>query len=250
MLSHASSRVEILFLHHSVGWGIIDQGNVRGLLTEYNQRNGTDYRLWDHGYNADGLRDPQGVTQNRHFNIPEDNTNPDGYAALFAQPRNTPADNAFSQMLNYDVIIFKSCFPACNIETAGKLSRFQEHYRAIMSVMQRYPDKLFIISTPPPLTPGWTNRTEATNARAFARWLTSPDFLNGASNVVPFDLFNILAENETSDRDYSMLRQSFRPGLFGRKKDSHPNRKANLAVAPQLVECVTKAIEQYRRVNV
>lgn len=250
MLSHASEKVEILFLHHSVGWGIIDQGKVRDLLAEYNRRNGTDYRLWDHGYNEDGLRDPQGVSQQRNFNIPEDNTNPDGYAALFAQPRNNPPDNAFSRILEYDVIIFKSCFPACNIENIGKLARFQEYYRSILATMQSYPDKLFIPCTPPPLTPGWTNRTEATNARAYSRWLTSQDFLKGAPNVVPFDLFNALAENNTGASDYSMLRKDFRPGLFGLKKDSHPNRKANQTVAPLLVECITKAIEQYRKVNV
>jgi hypothetical protein len=249
MLIHSSAPVNILFMHHSVGWGIIDQGGVRGLLAEYNRRNGTNYRLWDHGYNGEGLRDPEGVPQNRNFNIPDDNTNPEGYAGIFAQPHNNPPDNAFSHFLEYDVIIFKSCFPACNIENAEKLARWQEYYREIMAVMRRYPDKLFIPSTPPPLTPSWTNRTEALNSRAFVSWLTSQDFLQGATNVVPFDLFSVLAENNSNAPDYSMLRKDFRPGLFGMKKDSHPNKRANLAVAPQLIETITKAIEQFRRVR-
>lgn len=250
MLNPNFSKVDIIFLHHSVGMSIIDQGELRGLLSEYNQHNGTDYRLWDHGYNADGLRDPQGIPQNRHFNVPGDNTNPDGYEAIFLQTPHNPSDNTLSHLLQYDVIMFKSCFPACNIESAEKLEKFKNSYRVIMGAMRRYPDKLFIPCTPPPLIPGWTNPAEAANARAFAKWLTSPDFLMGAANVITFDLFSSLVENNPAASDYNNLRRDFRPGLLGLKKDSHPNQKANRAVALRLAEALTKAIEQFRKVRV
>ncbi|NWJ96041.1 MAG: hypothetical protein HXX20_09680 [Chloroflexi bacterium] len=246
-----AKEVNILFLHHSVGNGIIEQGEVRRLLAEYNQSNKTAYRLWDHGYNAEGLRDPKGQAQKRNFNIPDDNTNPDGYNTIFLQQPHTPPDNTLSHLLQYDVIIFKSCYPTCNIETTEKLTKFKNYYRTIMGVMRCHPEKLFIPCTPPPLIPSWTNPTESTNARAFAEWLLSPAFLTGTPNVVVFDLFSTLADNNRATSDYNTLHKDYRitgGGFFGQKsekKDAHPNKKANQTVAPKLVEFFTKAIAQY-----
>jgi hypothetical protein len=40
-----------------------------------------------------------------------------------------------------------------------------------------YPDKLFIVVTPPPLNPAETNLETAARARIMADWLTSEEFL-------------------------------------------------------------------------
>ena len=44
----------IIFLHHSVGHNLVEQGSVRELFTQ------AGYQFWDHDYNYPGLRDPTG----------------------------------------------------------------------------------------------------------------------------------------------------------------------------------------------
>lgn len=72
-------RPNILFIHHSVGENLIRDGSIREILTE----EGFDF--WDHGYNNSkfGLRNEKGNPAGCYW-IPEDNTNPDGLAALFS----------------------------------------------------------------------------------------------------------------------------------------------------------------------
>ena len=70
----------IIFLHHSVGQNLIAQGNVRQLFTQ------AGYDFWDHDYNHLGLTSPDGTPAGYSYNIPDDNTDPDGLARLFQQP--------------------------------------------------------------------------------------------------------------------------------------------------------------------
>ena len=46
--------VSIIFMHHSTGLGVIQQGGVREAFTDLG------YAFWDHGYNDEGLVDPAG----------------------------------------------------------------------------------------------------------------------------------------------------------------------------------------------
>jgi hypothetical protein len=227
---------KIIFLHHSTGQALIEQGGVRERLTALG------YAFYDHGYNDDGLVIADGTAAGANFNIPDDNTNPDGFAALFAQPVHSPPDNAFSHLLQYDVIAFKSCFPVNDIQSDDQLAEYQTFYRAVRAVMDQHRDKVFIVVTPPPLVPRATSREAAARARAFANWLNSSEYLAGHPNVFTFDFFDRLAENNSAASDYNMLRAAYRGGD---PEDSHPNERANQAIGPQFADFIAQAIKTY-----
>lgn len=226
---------KIIFLHHSTGQGLIEQGNVRQRLTALG------YEFYDHGYNGDGLTLANGQAAGMDFDIPDDNTDPDGLNTLFAQPLHTPPDNAFSRLLQYDVIAFKSCFPTSDIQSDAQLAEYKTYYRNIRTVIDRYPQKIFIAVTPPPNVPNATSREAAARARAWVNWLKSPEFLSGHPNLFTFDFFNLLAESNTGARDYNMLRAAYRAD----PNDSHPNERANREIGPQFADFVAQAIKTF-----
>jgi hypothetical protein len=227
---------KVIFLHHSTGQGLIEQGDLRQRVSALG------YEFYDHGYNDEGLTLANGQSANMNFSIPDDNTDPDGFNVLFAQPVTTPPTNAFSHLMQYDVLAFKSCFPTSNIESNQQLEEYKTYYRNIRVVTDRYPNKIFIVVTPPPNTPAETNSQNAARARAWANWLKSPEYVSGHPNLFTFDFFNLLAESNPSARDYNMLRAAYRPGD---PHDSHPNARANREIAPQLADFIAQAIRTY-----
>jgi hypothetical protein len=225
----------VIFLHHSTGANLIEQGGVRERFTQ------AGYDFWDQGYNDWGLTRPDGTATGYSYFVPDDNTDPDGLAVIFAQRAQKLPLNAFSGLLQHEVIVFKSCFPASNITSDEQLKQYKSYYLAMRDVMDQHPDKLFVVMSPPPLNPAETDAEAATRARVFADWLKSAEYLNGHANVVTFDFFDSLAESDPALPDHNMLRQAYRAGA-----DSHPNQVANETVAPLFVDFIINAIENYR----
>ena len=79
-------------MHHSTGRFLIQEG-VRDALTELG------YTFWDHDYNDTGLIDFAGDATHANWNVPDDNTNPDGWYGIFSQLVTDPPTNTFSHML-------------------------------------------------------------------------------------------------------------------------------------------------------
>ena len=164
---------KLFFLHHSTGQNLINQGDVREWLASYNAQNGSDFRFWDHDYNYIGLRRADGSNVGWIYNIPNDNTDPIGLYNLW-----TTANAARDSILpNHEVIAFKSCYPASAIYTPQILQQYQTWYLAIRDVFDQHPDKIFVVMSPPPLHRLATNLTQADNARTFANWLKSAEYL-------------------------------------------------------------------------
>lgn len=228
----------IIFLHHSTGRNLIEQGHVREQFTK------AGYTFWDHGYNFQGLTDPYGDQTGYSYNIPFDNTNPDGLARIFAQPSYEVPLNTFSSLLQHEVIAFKSCFPVSHITSSEQLDEYKFYYLNLRNVMDRHQEKMFIVVTPPPLNPTATNAEAAARARIFAEWLKSEEYLDGHYNVFTFDLFGYLAEDDTTSPDYNMLRLEYRED-----SDSHPNRLANENIGPLFVDFIVKATQTYRSID-
>ena len=220
----------ILFMHHSTGANLIREGGVREGLAALS------FELSDHGYNEDGLSDALGRPTGTNFAVPDDNTDPDGWAAIFAQPVTAPPSNTLSRMLDYDVIVFKSCFPTSNITDDEMLANYETYYRAIRSVVDQHPDHLFIAFTPPPLVPNETEPANALRARRWAQYLTSEEYAGGRRNLAVFDFFSLLAGSD------NVLRQEYR----GDEWDSHPNQLANETIGPVLVSFIHEAIVRWR----
>jgi len=221
--------VRIIFMHHSTGQGLIEQGGVRPAFAELG------YEFWDHGYNGDGLADPSGNYLGVNWDVPGDNTDQDGWREIFNQTVTDPPDNTFSHMLEFDVIIFKSCFPTSDIQSDEQFEAYRSYFLDMRDVMDQHPDKLFIPFTTPPLDPTSTSPEAAARARQWAEYLTSPEYLEGHPNIVVFDFFNLLADED------GYLRAEYRPG----GGDSHPNELANQTIGPIFVEFVDQAIRQF-----
>ena len=112
----------VLFLHHSTGRNLIDEGGMRSAITQLNQSRGVPVQFWDHDYNAIGLRNPAGGYTGVSYDIPGDNTDPDGLYALW-----TTANPARAQILqNHQVIAFKSCYPASDVGSDAELAPVQD----------------------------------------------------------------------------------------------------------------------------
>ncbi|MBN1583610.1 MAG: hypothetical protein JXA89_23085 [Anaerolineae bacterium] len=229
----------VIFLHHSTGRGLIVQGNVRALLTE------RGYQFWDHDYNDIGLTRPDGTLTGAHYRIPgalgRGNTDVDGLVKLFSQPVTDPPTNAFSRLLQHEIVVFKSCFPNSAIKSDEMQEQFQTWYLQMRDVMDQHPDRLFILVTSPPLHPRQTNGEEARRARAIADWLKSDAYLagRGHKNVFVFDFFDLLA-----DPDENTLRAAYQ--LDREKPDSHPNQLANETIGPLFVQFIDDAVQAFR----
>jgi hypothetical protein len=117
----------IIFLHHSVGYNLIAQGGVRQLFTE------AGYDFWDHNYNRYGLRDPQGNPTGFSYNVPDDNTDPDGFQRIFSQRAYSKPTNTLSGLLQHDVIVLKSCYPASDIRSDQQLRQYKDYYLSMRS---------------------------------------------------------------------------------------------------------------------
>jgi hypothetical protein len=224
-----AQATRIIFLHHSCGENLINQGGVREGLTTLG------YEFYDHGYNGDGLRLADGSYTGTHFDVPGDNTDPDGFAAIFAQPLHDLPDNTFSHLMQYDVIAFKSCFPVSNIGDDYQLNEYKSYYLSIRDRIDQYPDKVFIIVTQPPQVPANSDPAEGARARAFADWLQSDEYLAGHPNVFVFDFFGLLAGGD------DFLRSEYREDEY----DAHPNERANREIGPHFVAFIDQAVQSY-----
>lgn len=225
----------VIFLHHSTGRNLIRQGGVRERLTA------AGFQFWDHDYNYEGLIRPDGTRTGYSYGIPDDNTDPDGLAQLFSQRFCPWPVNAFSGLMQHEVIAFKSCFPVSRITSDEQLAQYKTYYHQIREVMDRHPNRIFIVVTPPPLNPATTDAETAARARAFANWLKSDEFMAGHPNVFTFDFFDLLAEGDPAAPDFNMLQVAYREG-----EDSHPNQLANQAIGPLFADFIVEAVQAYR----
>jgi hypothetical protein len=223
----AGGNVNIFFLHHSTGRNLINEGDMRGVLEDYNQDFGVNLEFWDHDYNYIGLRDEGGDLLGYDYDIPGDNTDPDGLHYLW-----TTGNAARDSLIhNHDVIAFKSCYPASAIGSDTELETRKAWYREMRAVFDQHPDKVFVVVSQPPLHRLNTNTAEADRARAFANWLMSDEYLAGHANVVGFDLFDRLAE-PASDGYSTRNRLRYEYERSHTSSDSHPNELANQTVGP------------------
>ncbi len=229
----------LFFLHHSTGNGFVEAGDMRGWLATYNTTNSTSYELWDHGYNYEGLRNAAGTWTGVGYTIPGDNTDPDGLHTLWTTNNGARA----TIVTDHQVIAFKSCYPASAIPDAATLNQYKQYYREMRTYFDAHPERLFVVMSTPPLHRLSTDLTEADNARAFADWLSSGDYLTGHTNVVCFNLFDMLARANDGSATRNMLRfdyeQSHGDG------DSHPNALANQTVGPALAQFMINAAGAY-----
>jgi hypothetical protein len=228
--AQSNENMKVLFIHHSTGGNLIKQGDLRGELKKI----APNIEFWDHSYNLfpvlpklvalftnyTGLSDAQGKMTGKQHDIVLSNNSPKEYAEIFARDPNDPTLKA---ILNYDVIAFKNCFPTTKITSDEQLEEYKTYYTKIKESVSKYPNKKFILLTPPPLRKEVTTSDNAKRAQELANWLNSDQIIKNQGNLFVFDFFQLLSD------DYGYLKPEYTPLIW---IDSHPNKKANKTIAP------------------
>ncbi len=210
----------MVFLHHSVGRGILQAGGLQDSLLEM-------------GVSVKGATYGDEIGQ--HTDIPDwpekFRTRMDDILSFQGHP-----NRSYEGVLTNDIVMFKSCFPNSDIGDGGSgrtLSSFQAEFEKLTPSFAAQPGKLFIYLTAPPLHPGSTTPANAERAREFNNWVIG-EFAakyrkeTGLNNLLAFDLFGVLADSA------NVLKAEYhRSGGGG---DSHPNKTGSRAAAAKFME--------------
>lgn len=245
-----STLKNIVFLHHSVGVGLVETGDMRGLLTT------AGYSLWDQSYNSDGLRGPDGSTAGYIYSVPDDNTNPDGLAAVFAQtyhaaPATGAPYNAFSGLMRHEVVILKSCYLAIEqIYDPDTYEMYIPYYLSLRDRIDQYPNKAFIFLTAPPVNSlSYAAGAAGYNGRGLANWMTSSAFIGSSHpNLFVYDFFNQLAYPTNAPQNANLLKTDYQkrdPDTNALLDDSHPNDYADQTITPLIVNYIDQVLQNF-----
>jgi hypothetical protein len=238
MAALKTSKKRILFIHHSTGANLIREGQLRKELAQLDPT----IQLWDHNYNLlpictkflaihtnyKGLSDAQENITGKDYAITLSNNSPKEYAEIFSQDRN---DVTLQAILKYDIIAFKNCYPTTKITSSQQLIDDKSFYTIIRDSLKKYPEKQFVLITPPPIHKELTTKIYAKRAQTLVHWLVSPEYLNGINNMYVFDFFHLLADKD------GFLKKEYQRLI---PWDSHPNKLANETIAPIFAQFLTE----------
>lgn len=235
-----------IFLHHSTGAGVWSEGNVENWIETYNTDHSTNYIVTERNY-------PD--TPYPWENYPYDYWNLWVNNACDSEQPTIECINTLTQ--NYNVIIFKHCFPGAGIEedlgtpdvTSDRksLENYKLQYRALRSMMDRYPNNKFIVWTLAPLHRNATDKDQAARARQFVDWVKNTWLTedgNPHSNIFIFDFYNIVGESDPTPANgqVNCLKYEYEGDHDG--SDSHPNTVANQVAGPLFAQFIVDCFEK------
>jgi uncharacterized protein YjdB len=231
-VSPPSGTVRIAYLHHSTG-NAVWSGGVPQFFAAYNAAHGTQYQITEIQYPDTGGGYPWA-------NYPYD------YWNLWVNHTGTSQDrgelNLDQIAANYDVIVFKHCFPVSAINaddgnpsvssSTQTIANYQLQYAALNNRLKQFPTKKFIIWTGAALTSATTNAAQAQRARDFFAWVRTTWDQPG-DNIFVWD-FDTL---ETGGGLYMNDAYANSPS------DPHPNSGFSATVAPYIGQRIVDVIE-------
>lgn len=227
---------KVIFLHHSTGRMIFDDGNVVDSIEAYNQRSNTQYVVdeWNFPYKpyvwANYPYDYWNIWINGYC---EDYRGEKGYVNVEC------LDDLTSR---YDVIILKHCYPGADVlEDTGSpdiasdrksLENYKLQYRALREKFASFPENDFVVWTLVPRHRLDSNAPEnASRAKEFVdwvkhEWLKEDD--GDYNNIHVFDYFSLAAELDPNVEPPAVthcLKYDYERAHD--HKDSHPNLLAS-----------------------
>jgi hypothetical protein len=243
MIGHAQ---KIIFLHHSTGGGVYSGGDVLKWIQTYNTKNGTAYKITERNY-------PD--TPYPWENYPYD------YWNLWINGGCNNSNSSIECMdlltKNYDVIIFKHCFPGADVsaDTGNEsvsskrksIGNYKLQYRALRTLMDSYPTTKFIVWTLAPLHRNATTTENALRANQFVDWVKN-EWLSEDNKLHPnifiFDFYGLSVELNSMPQNgkINCLKYDYEGDHNG--SDSHPNSLANRTVGPLFAQAIVDAIKQ------
>ena len=233
-----SSDMNIILLHHSTGeilWNgsppsllkravkkvsskLVDVLSVNAQLPmmfeKYNEEHGKKYHIEEMDFPK---AEPYGWNNNPfdYYNIWVNNAGENPY-------KGEPTLEILTK--DFQVIIFKHCFPVSNIQqeqdTADinsfyrSISNYKLQYNALRDKLQSFPDTKFILFTGAAQVQGNITEEEALRAREFFTWVIKEWDLPG-DNIYIWDFYNLQTEGEL------YFKENYASGI----NDSHPNRE-------------------------
>jgi hypothetical protein len=234
-----SGTVRIAYLHHSTG-GNIWGGGVPTFFTSYNTAHGTHYQITAITYPDTGGGYPWA-------NYPYD------YWNLWVNHTGTSQDHGELNLdqiaANYDVIVFKHCFPVSNIDVDDvtsvvssshqTIANYKLQYEALKIRMKQFPTKKFILWTGAALNKGSFSGTDAEKlvqaqrAQTFFNWVKNTwDEPN--DNIFIWDFYAMeTAGSEPYMNDANVDMSS----------PAHPNATFSGTVAPYISQRIVDVIE-------
>ncbi len=222
---------DIIFLHHSTG-GVIWKGGVREWFDNYNKANGKKLKITETEFPK---ASPYGWN-----NYPYD------YYNIWVK---NAGDQPFMEeptleilTKQYDVIIFKHCFPVSRINADGNnadvnsydktLGNYKLQYEALKKRLNAYPQTKFIAWTPTALVEKATNKEQAQRADEFSKWVkTVWDTPN--DNIYLWDFRSLQTEGGLY----------FKNVYAESETNSHPNVGFAKRVAPNFCQRIVDVVD-------
>jgi len=216
----APTKARIVFLHHSTG-ECVWNGGVEAWFDAYNKTNHTEYRIAEQNFPKS---EPYGWS-----NYPYDYWNIWVRHAGDKPYKTEPTLEMLTR--EYDVIVFKHCFPVSAIEPdTGKadvgsqdkrIENYKLQYAALKKKLHQFAKTKFIVWTGAALVKSETDEAAAGRAKAFFDWVRS-EWDSPGDNIYLWDFYAL----ETEGGLY--LKADYASG------DSHPNERFSKTVAPLL----------------
>lgn len=235
---------KIVFLHHSTGrciWiggtnelavKLGRKGAVQKYFDAYNSRNNTDYQITEKAFPS---KEPYGWKNYPfdYYNIWVRNAGENPYLG-------EPTLEILTK--EYDVIVFKHCFPVGRILEEGglpdidseekKLENYKLQYNALKRKMQSFPETKFIVWTPAALLRDQTTPEQAERTNEFYKWMIS-EWKEEGDNIFIWDFYKY----ETEGGMYLEDKYAAGPG------DSHPNKSFSERLAPLFSQFIIDVLE-------
>jgi len=223
--------LKIIFLHHSTGSNIWN-GGVAEWFDQYNAENGTSYLISERAFPS-GSPYPWNNYPYDYWNIWVNHAGNEPYLEEPTLEILTP---------QYDIIIFKHCFPVSNIlaDTGNpnisspdkRIENYKLQYEALKTKMHEYPQRKFIVWTGAALVISGTNQESAERAKTFFKWVRE-EWDQPGDNIYLWDFYQL----ETGGELY------LKTEYAASSTDSHPNSSFSRMVAPLFCQRIVDVIK-------
>ena len=231
-LSPMPANAKVIFLHHSTG-DVIWKGGVAGWFDGYNAAHGTGYVVTQQLFPLANAGYPYANYPYDYWNIW---VNHAGAAPYLGE---STLEILTSQ---YDVIVFKHCFPVGSIgpdtgnpdvsSPVQTIENYKLQYTALKAKLQSFPSNRFIIWTGAAKLAANTTPEIAARAKDFFDWVRNV-WDEPGDNIYVWDFFNL----ETGGGTY------LKPEYAAAANDDHPNSVFAAEVAPLFAQRLTDVIQ-------
>lgn len=253
VISTAKAQDEkIIFLHHSTGGLIYSKGSVAQSIADYNKQHGTTFNISERNF-------PNKPYPWENYAYDYWNIWINGYCKQQEGTETYKNVECLESLTkDYDVIIFKHCFPGAEVlENTGSpditskrksLENYKLQYRALREKLDRFPDNDFIVWTLVPLHRLSGNAPEtAARAKEFVDWVKTDWLLEDGKkhpNIHIFDYFSLAAELDKQKAGGSKVQYclKYEYELAHDSGDSHPNDLACKEIGPKFSDFIIQIL--------